>query len=289
MNFGPRQDQEMRVARSRERHHAPTAVKHDGVPGWDGLFASPRTNTNAAAADIDERPMTVAEVKVDRADQCEIEQVERLGRDERRRDLLERTDGDPDAVAAVVPPLRHFISVEPERARREALVLRAQVDEDLGTAQFTTRFRRDLVMDGAAPGLKPDNPAGADDDVVAERVAASRARLRIFEHVGERGEAGVRVRREGLPPHPEVVKNDDRGGALAQLVQFDALGGEDPAVFPHACGDDGRDLNRHGIARWFCFRGAPARSWCRRSESPASRLRGGGFRSARAGPAALSE
>src|SRR5271166_6887375 len=113
-------------------------------------------------------------------------------------------------------------------------------------------------MDGAAPGLKPDDPAGADDDVIAKRVAASRASLRIFEDVGERGEARVRVRREWLTAHPEVVKNDDRGGALTQLVQFDALGGEDPAVFPDASGDDGRDLNRHGMARGFCVRGGDA-------------------------------
>ena len=61
-----------RVVRGPERYRASTAVKHNGVPGRDRLLASPCTDLDAAAADIDERAMAVSQVEVDRAHQCDM-------------------------------------------------------------------------------------------------------------------------------------------------------------------------------------------------------------------------
>jgi hypothetical protein len=46
---------------------------------------------------------------------------------------------------------------------------------------------------------------------------------RVLEHVGDGGEARVRMRRERQAGHPEVVEDGDGGRCHAQRVQVDVL------------------------------------------------------------------
>jgi hypothetical protein len=56
--------------------------------------------------------------------------------------------------------------------------------------------------------------------VVAQRGAASKACLRVLEHIRDRRKASVRMRRERPTAQVEVVEDDDGGSSLAQLVEI---------------------------------------------------------------------
>ena len=101
--------------------------------------------------------------------------------------------------------------------------------------QLTTNLRWDFLVERAAGSLKPDDPARADHNVVAEGVAASNAALRVFKHVGESRKARMRVRRERAPTHAKVIEDGDWRRLLPPLVKIDAFSGKPVARPPRLC------------------------------------------------------
>jgi hypothetical protein len=130
------------------------------------------------------------------------------------------------------------VRLEAKHPGRDELVLGTEIDEELQAVQFAL-VCGDLMVDHAAAGLRPDQPARADHDVVAERVAAAEAAFRVLEHVGDGRKAGVRVRREWLAADAKVVEDGHGRGGFCQVVQVDRLERERAAVIARPCGDDG--------------------------------------------------
>lgn len=127
------------------------------------------------------------------------------------------------AVPAVATPLGHLAACKPKHPGRRKLEFRTQVDEDLKPMQLLIVLRGQFLVNDAASSVRPDDPSGADDEIVTQRVAASEVSRRVLEHVGDRREARVRVRREWPASHAEVVKDNDGGGAFSQVAKIYGL------------------------------------------------------------------
>jgi hypothetical protein len=81
-------------------------------------------------------------------------------------------------------------------------------------------------MDDPARGRSPPEIAWANDRRVPEAVAADERALRVFEQIGERAEARVRVRREHRYAHEEVIETQERIEGIPQLAHTQVVHAE---------------------------------------------------------------
>ena len=118
-----RQHEEMTWVRSRKRYGAATTAESDGVAARKRLSAAMRQNPHAPVNHVNDGVIGILELERNLALQLNIEQVERLDRNEGRRYALERADENPNAVAVLTPPLRNLMGFKAKHLRRSQLIL----------------------------------------------------------------------------------------------------------------------------------------------------------------------
>ena len=120
---GSRQDEKMSWVKSRKRYGSATTTEGDGGAARKRLSAAIRQNPHAPVNRVYDGVIGILEIERDLALQLNIEQMERLERNERRRYALERADENPNAVAILAPPLRNLMGFESKHLRRSQPIL----------------------------------------------------------------------------------------------------------------------------------------------------------------------
>jgi len=120
---GSRQNEKMSWVKSRKQYGPASTAESDGVAARERLSAAIRQNPHAPVNHVNDGVIGILEIERDLALQLNIEQLERLDRNERRRLALERADENPNAVAILTPPLRNLMGFEAKHLRRSQPIL----------------------------------------------------------------------------------------------------------------------------------------------------------------------
>jgi len=120
---GAGQDDEMSRVKSRKRYGAATTAESDGVAARKRLSVAIRQNPHAPVNHVNDRVIGILKLERNLTPQLNIEQMEGIKRNERRRHALERADENPNAVAILAPPLRNLMGFESKHLRRSQSIL----------------------------------------------------------------------------------------------------------------------------------------------------------------------
>ena len=148
--------------------------------------------------------------------QPDVQDQQRLGTQRRRLPAVigARHHAHPARVAL---DDGHFPGAQQRRRRRQPFQTLGQVHEHLQTVE-PGRADRLLRMHDPLAGQGPVQVARADLVVVAHAVQALHHALAVLEQQRHRGNAGVRMRREGRTRHHEMVHQHQRRHAQGKSV-----------------------------------------------------------------------
>ena len=148
--------------------------------------------------------------------QPDVQDQQRLGTQRRRLPAVigARHHAHPARVAL---DDGHFPGAQQRRRRRQPFQTLGQVHEHLQTVE-PGRADRLLRMHDPLAGQGPVQIARADLVVVAHAVQALHHALAVLEQQRHRGNAGVRMRREGRTRHDEMVHQHQRRHAQGKSV-----------------------------------------------------------------------
>jgi len=120
---GSRQNEKVSWVKTRKRYGSASTAESDGVAARKRLSAAIRQNSHAPVNHVNDGIIGILEIERDLTPQLNIEQMEGLERNERRRHALERADENPNAVAILTPPLRNLMGFEAKHLRRSQPIL----------------------------------------------------------------------------------------------------------------------------------------------------------------------